>query len=355
MPAYLVLAGATWAVVRAGGTSAPDLGVVLTLLALAAWWSPGTPRMDPRIVAATVLLLGWLILDGPVRAGWNLQAVRLPLLVVAVALTVLAVVRLEAPARETLLTGLIVLGVVQATWACAEAVPALVNHHVPRADAQLGSANALGVILVATTILAARRAVLTARAGWWVAVAVQAVGVFATGSRTAAVLLLLATVTFGLRHARRALGVALTVCVATAAGILLATRSATGLPEQRPSLWSEALQRIAAHPLVGSGPVAHAYAVTMPGARVTTHAHDEPLQWTVDYGLIGLGLAAVVVVLLILQVRAQQQRPDPWLLGASCAVLAAGLTDFGLRVTALAVIATVLAVCAVRRPATAGP
>ena len=46
------------------------------------------------------------------------------------------------------------------------------------------------------------------------------------------------------------------------------------------------MSRFSEHPLIGSGPVLKVYRTPM----ATTHAHNELLQFAVDYGLVGLAL-----------------------------------------------------------------
>jgi hypothetical protein len=122
--------------------------------------------------------------------------------------------------------------------------------------------------------------------------------------------------------------------------------AASSPPNPRTGLWVAALSRISEHPLIGNGPVLQVY-FAHPSRQATTHAHNELLQFAVDYGLVGLtlGLAAVAAMIpsLVAGLRA-----DSWLAAAAVTLCATGLVDFGLRITAIALLGAVLLAAACR-------
>ncbi len=347
MTAYLLLAAIAWAVAARGGTDLRDLVVVLVLVAAAAVVARARLPRDPLLVVALAALLAWLVILGPLRLGVSAETVRAPLLVVVATLTVMAVARLDAAHREVLVNGLVVLGCVhavvvlgQVTVAVADQVP-----YPSRPDSLLGSATALGMLLVATSVLTARA--LARHGGWWfrAALLLQGAALVATGSRAAIVLAAALVVGYAARRPSRALRFA-AVGVVLTGGAMVAWRLATEPVEQRPHLWRQALGRIAERPVLGSGPVPEAYEPSVPGARVTTHAHNELLQWAVDYGLVGLALGVLVVVLALRRRRGRTAGWGPgdrWLQVAALTLPAAALVDFTLRITAITVAAAALA------------
>jgi O-antigen ligase len=348
--AYLLLAAVAWAVATRGGTGPRDLLVVLVLLSVAAVTGRVRPPRNVPLTAGLVALFAWLLAAGPLRVGLTLESVRVPLLVVAVLLTALVVGHLDLQERETFLGGMVVLGSVHAVVALGElAVGLSQGLTVPaRADSLLGSSNGLGMLLVATSLLTARE--ITRRGGWLptLALLLQGGALLASGSRTA--ITVAAALLVGYAATRP--GWRLRVLAAAgllAGGAVVAWRFATQPLEQRPHLWQEALGRIADRPLMGEGPTPAPYGLLVPDARVTTHAHDELLQWGVEYGLVGVGLGMLVLVLAMRSVRPLGRR-DRWVLIAAAVLLSAGLVDFTLRITALAVAATALATIGLTGP-----
>lgn len=340
MTAYVVLCAATWAVATHGGTAARDLVVVGGVLLIANITSAARRGVPLGVALSVLVLLCWLILDGPVRVGFDLAAVRVAALVVIAFLTVQAVRKTDTRGRETVILGLVLLGCLQAVLAIAEAVPAVSMLQLPRADATLGYANGLGIMLVATLCLTLRQVVGPRQAsGWWWAVGLQVVAILATGSRTSiglGFLLLLAAALLMRRP-----GIRLLVAILGLAGTAVVwVRFAVEPPEQRLHIWAETLRRIAAAPWIGEGPGPEPFSITAPAARVTTHAHNELLQWTLEYGLIGLALALATVLVLVLRYRAKPRGPvDRWTAVAAGVIVAGSMTDFTLRITALTLIA----------------
>ncbi|SDP78317.1 O-antigen ligase [Arthrobacter sp. ok909] len=325
-----------------------DLVVVPGLLVVAMIAGRAWPRRHAALWTATAALTCWLVTVGLLRTGWTLETVRVPLLVVIAALTVLVVGRMSARERDTLVTGLIVVGCLESMIALVElTVTVAIEPSVsPRAGALLGSPNGLGMLLVATSVLAARE---VERRGGWLPVAtllLQGCALLATGSRTAIVIASILLIGYVATHAGWKRSLVAVAGLAVAVTVVI-WRTATERHQDRPDLWQAALRRIADQPLLGEGPAPAPFTPAFPGARITTHAHNEFLQWGVEYGLVGIGFALVVVVLAFRSVR----RPiggDRWLQFAALALLIAGLTDFTLRITALTLTAAALIALAMR-------
>lgn len=352
MMAYLLLAAFAWTVASRGGTGARDVAVVLWLLVVAVIAGRAWPRRDVALWVAFAALVCWLLTIGLLR-GLTLETVRVPLLVLIAALTALAVGQMGILNRDALVTGLIVVGCLQSMIALVElmvTVP-IDPPAPPRTGALLGSPNGLGILLVGTSVLTARE--VDRRGGWLPAAALllQGCAILATGSRTAVVIASALLVGYVATHAgwRRGLPAAAGFCAAVTVVIW---RTASEREPERPRIWQEALERIAAQPLLGEGPAPAAFTPAFPGARITTHAHNEFLQWGVEYGLVGIMLALVVVVLALRAVR-RPSRADRWLQFAALALLMSSLTDFTLRITALTLAAAALSALAVTEPRTA--
>lgn len=345
---YLVLAAIAWTVATRGGSTLRDLVIVLVLLVVATVAGRAWPRRNVALWAAFTALLCWVVIDGPVRAGWTLESVRAPLLLVIAALTALVVRRMSAQERDTVATGLIVIGCLQAAFALGEVALTTTSAPpgMPRAGALLGSPNGLGILLVATCVLTARE--LDRRGGWLPAAALllQGGALLATGSRTAILVAAVLLVGYVATHSGWKGG--LLAGAGLAAGMAVVAWRTLSEPQDRPRLWLESLRRIADQPLLGEGPASAPFVLPSPGSRVTTHAHNEILQWGVEYGLVGIGLGVVVLVLVLRSVR-QPLGGDRWLQLAAAAVLVAGLTDFTLRITALTLAATALTTLALAR------
>ena len=345
---YLTLGALAWAVSTHGGTSLRDILLVIGMLLVAMIVGRAWPRRNLAIWVALTALLGWLIIDGPIRSGLSLEAVRVPLLVVAATIAVVVVRHMDASQREVLVTGIIVLGLLQAVIALGQLVVSTLSTGPSRADALLGSPDALGMLLVATSILTARE--INRRNGRLTVVAllVQAMAVLATGSRAAIVAGSILAIAFA--ATRLAWRGRLLVVAAVGIGSSVAAWRTFTEPQDRPLIWLQAVQMIAARPLIGAGPGAVVYAPAVVGAPITTHAHNEPLQWGVEYGLVGVGLALIVLVMAVRARGGTHIRPDRWLQAAAAVLIVAGLTDFTLRITAMTLVVAAIVALALSDP-----
>lgn len=353
MAYLLLLAAFAWSVASRGGTGTRDMAVVVGLLVVAVIAGRAWPRRDVALWVAFAALMGWLLTIGLLRAGLTLETVRVPLLVLIAALTAFVVGQMSIRTRDALVIGLILVGCLQSMIALVELMVTVSIElpAPPRASALLGSPNGLGILLVGTSVLTARE--VDRRGGWLpgAALLLQGWAILATGSRTALVIASALLVGYVATHVgwRRGLlaaagfGAALTVVI---------WRTASEREPERPRIWQEALQRIADQPLLGEGSAPAAFTPAFPGARITTHAHNEFLQWGVEYGLVGIVLALVVVVLALRAVR-RPSGGDRWLQYAALALLISSLTDFTLRITALTLAAAALSALAVTEPRTA--
>jgi O-antigen ligase len=344
--AYLLLAALAWAVASGGGTAARDLIVVFALLVGAVIVGRAWPRGDVALWAAFTALVSWLVVAGLLRTGLTLESARVPVLVVIAALTILVARQMNATQRDALVRGLIVIGCFQAIIALAEltGIAQVEPSAFRRTDALLGSPNGLGILLVASSVLTARE--FDRRGGWLpvAALLLQGCALLSTGSRTAILVASVLLIVYVASRAGWKRGILAASGLVIGAAVVI--RRTLTEQEDRPQLWLEALRRIADSPLLGEGPASVPFALPTPSARITTHAHNELLQWGVEYGLIGIGLGLVVLVLAFRSVR-QPFGGDRWIQFAAFALLAAGLTDFTLRITALTLAAAALVTLAV--------
>lgn len=354
MSALLLLVATGWAVVARGGTAPRDVLVVAGLLTVAVLVG-GRVQMRREVVVAVTTLLAWMVLVMVLRSEVSFTTVRIPVLVVLVVLASLATRSLDEQGRRTLLAGAVLLGVVQAVIALVEVGSALAGEAdglpaVTRSAALLGSPNALGYLLVATGVVTAWVATrvdsVVARRLAVAAVVVQAAALLTTGSRGALLVaaVVAAWLVWRLRMAEavvRPRWAAVAVLAAAGATAVTVNRFAQEGPDDRLELWGGAVHRIMERPLLGHGPDPVPYLLTAPGARTTTHAHNEVLQLAVEYGLVGLVLAVGTAALVL-----RRRRVDPLLLAAGAALVAGGLLDFSLRITAVALLAAVVTTCA---------
>lgn len=359
MTAYLLLAAIAWAGATRGGTDARDLAIAGALVAVAMVAARAWPRDHPALWVTWGVLLAYLVADGPLRTGWSLDSIRMPVLIVLVTMAFLTVSRMRAGDREVLISGLIILGTLQAVIALAAAVVSAIGRGTElstplRGEGVLGFPNGLGILLVATSVLTVRQLTRARRRGILAsALGVQVAAILVTGSRSAILIGgILVVVALAVRFAapaagrrslmwRRMTGYGLVLCAAAAGAAVVAWRTVAEPSEDRPQLWLEAVQRIGAAPLLGEGAPAGAFGLVSRESRVTTSAHNEVLQWVLEYGLIGLGLAVAVVVLALRGTRAWS-RGDRWALVAALALLVSGLTGFSPRITVVALAAAVL-------------
>ncbi len=346
----LVVAAVAWAAAARGGTRAVDLVVVtgLLLVALATAPRPARPRPTAALVAVAGLEL-WLLAAGTRDGAVDLATLRVPALVLIAVLAVLATRRLDGRQRATVVGCLVLVGTVQAGVAVGQVALAWSAGPIdlpPRATGLVGNPNALGVVLAATGALTLRALAHRPTRLLRAALAVQAAGLLLTGSRLALLVAMLVLVVCAPRRVPRPVAVAAAVWALAALAVVVARFAVTGW--DRAGLWAAALREIARHPLAGRG--AEPVVLDVPGSPVgpTTHAHNEVLQLAVEYGLVGVALAALSVVLAV----RSPGRSDRWLVAATGALLAGGLADVGLRVTALALATALVATMALDGPAT---
>lgn len=342
-PPYLILAALVWATSRTGGSTPVDLAVVaaLVLAAFALAWRPSPP--DPALLAVSAFVV-WTIVDHPEQA-LDPAGLRVPVLILLGTLTALIVARCTAAQRAVILDGLVVIGMVQALGAIVQAAVTVTQHGIPpdglRAASLLGNANALGVLLVATFLVTLARM----PEGAWALLAVQGLGVLLTGSRLAVGLGLVVAVAAAVRGPLRHWWGVVACWIAAAVAVLVDRFAASGA--DRLALWQAALGELVHAPIAGRGPAPAVYQVA--GIGPTTHAHNEALQIVVEYGVIGLGL---LVLTVILAARAALRSPrDGLLLAAAAALAACGFTDFGLRIPGIALtVAMLLSAAPAPRP-----
>jgi O-antigen ligase len=329
--------------------------VVAAALILAAWLTSPRPDKTRRSrsahirLALVLILIMWLVIDGPMRVGLAIEAVRVPFLVFLVVLAAATVSRLDEHQIEAVLLGVVAVGIVHAGLAVAGSVvqlPSVVQgEQFHRATSLVGNPNALGVILVATGCLTLREALRRPSKVLAGGLVLQAVALLLTGSRLALGIALCVVAVCGLRSGLWRVKKLLLAWGLLAVAVF-ALRVVSSPPDPRPALWAAAVSRISEHPMIGNGPVLQLYFAD-PSRQATTHAHNELLQFAVDYGLVGLvlGLAALATVVPRLSAGG---RADPWVPAAAVSLCATGLADFGLRVTASALLAGVLVAVACR-------
>jgi O-antigen ligase len=336
-----------------GGTDRRDLTIVSVLLATAFLATIAQTRIHLQRVpspgtAMWLTLLIWVIVDGPLRLGVNLTTVRIPILILAVFLTVRTLTLLNEAQRAPILQGLIILGTIHGSIAITQTTPEFISGmnvtQLPRAESLLGNANALGVVLVATATLTLRE--LQRRRGklLGVALAIQSIALLLTGSRLA---ILTGLCVLGWYWATKATWRtrALLLPWLIMASLVFALRFIHSMPEPRLYLWAAAVERIALQPVTGHGPAPEVYNHSLAAARLTAHAHNELLQWTAEYGFVGLLLVAGTVILALASTHSPGPR-DGFLVAAAASLLASGLTDFSLRITAITITSAALATAA---------
>jgi O-antigen ligase len=343
-----------WTTAAQGGTRAVDLaGVVVLLLAAlcASAERPGRLRPSPHLFAVLVLEV-WLLAAGTRGApAVGLAALRVPVLVLIVVLAVHVALRLDGRQRAVVIDGLVVVGTIQACIAVGQVVLtwwSTGSLTLPtRAAALLGNANVLGIVLVATGTLTLRSMARSPTRVLSSSLVVQGIGLLLTGSRlalmTGALVLLCCC---RMTRDRRIAG-ALVAWLAVAAAVVGARFAVAG--DDRLHLWAAALRQIALHPLFGRGVAPMVIEVPASVIGPTTHAHNEVIQFVLEYGLVGLVLAVIPLVLAVRRLR-EPPAPDWFLVAAGAAVLACGITDVGLRVTAVAVMAGLIVTMAWTRP-----
>jgi hypothetical protein len=301
-------------------------------------------RRPSAVVLCVAGLLAWLVVDGPLRSGLDIETVRVPVLIMLVCIAAATVRVLDADQREVVLQGVIVLGTVQASIAVTESTRVFASKApsmIGRADALIGNPNALGVLLVASGALTTRHLLRRPSVGLSVALAVQAVALLLTGSRLALTTAVCIVVGYSLARTSWSARLLLTIAAAPAVAIA-GLRFLNSWPDQRIPLWGSAIRRFLESPFIGHGPTPRVYDVALAHPWPTTNAHDELLQWGVDYGLVGVALAAATLAAVAVRWHRGLTR-DGWLFAALGGVLATGVTDVGLRVTAITLLGAVVA------------
>jgi O-antigen ligase len=351
----LLLAAIAWGMATRGGTAGRDMTIIVVLLAAARLLpaGPATRERPHAAGASTVLFLlfeAWLIFVGLLRVGPQLTAVRVPILVLAAVLSVSTVRRFDLAQRAGFLHGTVILGTLHASIALAQSAAHVLSSDSVTAQSRavglLGNANALGIIVLATTCLTARELERERTPVTAYALALQAVAILVSGSRIA-ILLGLGVLSW---HAIARGGWRTAIFAspwAILAMTILSLRFAS-TPPTRLYLWSAAVHLIARHPLLGQGPGARVIAISLPAVNPTTHAHNEVLQLVLEYGLIGLVLGVVTVVVGLRSMRKHWSH-DRWVMAGAVVLAASGLTDFTLRITAITVLTSAL-IAAARVP-----
>jgi O-antigen ligase len=354
LPAGLLVGAIAWCTATQGAVDPPEM-VVAAMLVFAAWLSSAQLNKTRRSrsayigLALVLTLFVWLIVDGPMRVGLAIEAVRVPFLVFLVVLAASTVSRLDDRQIEAALLGVVAVGLVHAGLAVAGSVvqlPSVIQGgDFYRATSLVGNPNALGVILVATGCLTLREVLRRPSKVLAVGLALQAVALLLTASRLALAIALCVVAVCGLRSGSPRVKKPLLAWALLAAAVF-AFRMANSPPDPRPALWAAAVSRFSEHPLIGSGPLLEVYSA-QPTRQATTHAHNELLQFAVDYGLVGLALGIGALATVVPRLVAGL-RTDPWLASAAVTLCATGLADFGLRITAIALLAAVSLAAACR-------
>jgi putative inorganic carbon (HCO3(-)) transporter len=129
----------------------------------------------------------------------------------------------------------------------------------------------------------------------------------------------------------------------------------------RPETWLDTIDMIKQRPVLGAGPghygqVFPEYRYRFKGLRIdTVHAHNEYLELTSEYGLIGAALILLALIsisvkmirLILTSPRVYHALPAAALLGVLAGTAVHGFFDFELRIFPNAMILALLAGCAV--------
>jgi len=342
MTALLLVTAIAWASAAGGGTSVADLVVVAAVLVLALVRGPIPDLPRPMVVGLAATSV-WMLGRAAATHADAESGLRVPVLVAVVTVTSMVTARFTEEERTTLFRGLVTVGGVHASIAVFSAAVHLANGRTwfppgYRSESLLGSANALGFILVAAAAVTTHPSVVRRPEFACVLLVLLWAGVLLTGSRSAISAGILMAVVL-MRRLRR-----LPVLVAIGAGLaVVVARFAASAHEPRGDVWLEALHGLASHPFLGQGPGPMLFVTPNPADRITTHAHDEILQLGVEYGIVGLVLMSATIALALHQGRRPQELSIAM---AAFALLASGLFDFSLRVTAVAILAAAMTTCA---------
>ncbi len=357
--------------------------VCVALLPLAVWPDLARPFSDPKLawlVAGTVLLF---VAGGSGRVGWPTRALAalwiatfvaagllssspsLAAIVLGVTAPLFAVAVMRVQPAVSAVVGAQVIGatacaaVALAQWAGADPFVAA-GWHPPidgasvrmRVYGTLGNPNFVGVVMAMslplTLALTGGAAAGLRRRVVWVALAVQAGALVATGSRGAVLGLGAAVATYALlRWTRRVrVGLAAVALFAIAAIAVSPARSLETTAAGRLHLWRIVGPHVSEAPLVGLGPGAVTVrfsawqrAAARDGVRdprfagLTDHVHNDYLEALVERGAFGL-LSALAPLLAMLFLVGRLPRPVPSVAAGALAAVAAGaacaLVDFPL-------------------------
>ena len=353
LPGLLLVAALAWAMASRGDASTPHLAVVVALLLAACIASGRRPAVPRATGAALALVLAWLVVAGPVRFGVDVDSARVPALLTVVVLTVQAATTLNDDSRTTVLRGITLVGCGQAALAVVQVGRAGFDPVPVRVAGSVGSANGLGVLLVVTLALIVRDA--RTAPTWLTCTVVPLVLAALAATQSRVGIALGALVLLGWSVVSRGRAAALLTAFAGVIGVaVLRLRSATEPPDQRLHLWAAALDRIRSAPLAGLGPEPVVYPMVA-GGRPTTHAHNEVLQLTAEYGTVGLVLVLVLVLLVARDAHVVRRRVDVWLGAATAAVIVAGLVDFTLRLTSMTLLVALVGTLALAGRRTVSP
>ena len=119
LPAALLSAAIAWCTATGGAVDPPEMIVAATLV-LAAFLTSRWPSQTRRTrsnrlgLALAFALIVWLIVDGPMRVGLDIEAVRIPFLVLLVVLAASTVSRLEGRQIAAVLLAAVAVGIVHA-------------------------------------------------------------------------------------------------------------------------------------------------------------------------------------------------------------------------------------------------
>lgn len=192
-----------------------------------------------------------------------------------------------------------------------------------------------------------------------VALIAAGIGLVAAGSRAALVAASAAALVFGLcttARRRRLGGAALAIALLFAASLgagRLTSGAASEALALRATAWQASLEAIAERPLLGHGMgcFVGAFMPHRPAAleQRWRHAHNEPLEWWVEGGVVQFGLiaAAIAAIATALPRRwrgldARRREDAAVALAALVAYAVQSLVDFPLRIPANALFAAVM-------------
>ena len=341
-----LLSAVAWGLTT-GGTSAGDLACIAVLL-VGTTCILRSRHLSLPALGSLVALVGSFAAIGVVHVGLSLASVRVPALLVIACLAYILASKLPAFRRAQFLDGLIALGVAHAAVAITQAtIPfttASTLDGYQRAAGLIGSPNALGAFLLVCVLLTMRRAV-GGGAIWHAALAVQLGGLFATGSRLALFLAVVALVASRTRLHRRLPVSAIAWMGASMA--LVAVRSVAD-PLSRFELWAKASERIMAAPVIGGHHTGDVLAITSPNTPPTPYAHNELLQLAMEYGI---PVTAILLGALAWTLRGVVRGPiDGWIISCVGVLILSGLVDVTLRVTPMLIVLAVLVAFTRTRP-----